>query len=103
VLPHFNKEITREDKKFYDIQVSGQEEPLTTYDTYEEAICALYRMHCLDPKMDVYIKEYEITYTSSFCYYSEERHYQSQVSFVKSYELDVLGAFNYKEIFKETA
>lgn len=78
-----------EDKKFYDVQISGQEDPLYTYDTYEEAICALYQTHKQDPKIDVYIKEYEI---------SEYGNMNS--AFVRSYELDILGAFNYKEIFK---
>jgi hypothetical protein len=86
-------------KKFYDIQVSGQERPLATYDTYEEAICGLYKAHCHDPEMDVYIKEYEITYKSvRLSNYSDDRDYESQVNFVKSYELDVLGVFT-----KETA
>lgn len=81
-------------KKFYDIQVAGQEDPLATYDNYEEAICGLYKAHCQDPEMDVYIKEYQITYKSvrlSYC--SEQRDYESQVDFVKSHELDVLGVF----------
>lgn len=82
------------DKKFYDIQVSGQDNPLATYDTYEEAICGLYKAHCHDPEMDVYIKEYEITYNLvRLTYYSDDRDYESQVSFIKSYELDVLGVF----------
>ena len=87
------------DKKFYDIQAVGQEDPLATYDNYEEAICGLYKAHCHDPEMDVYIKEYQITYKSvRLSYYSEDRDYESQVDFVKSYELDVLGVFK-----KETA
>jgi hypothetical protein len=87
------------DKKFYDIQVSGQDNPLATYDTYEEAICGLYKAHCHDPEMDVYIKEYEITYNLvRLSSYSDDRDYESQVSFIKSYELDVLGVFE-----KETA
>ena len=87
------------DKKFYDIQVGRQEDPLATYDTYEEAICGLYKAHCHDPEMDVYIKEYEITYKPvRLTHYSDDRDYESQVSFIKSYELDVLGVFQ-----KETA
>jgi hypothetical protein len=87
------------DKKFYDIQVSGQERPLATYDTYEEAICGLYKAHCHDPEMDVYIKEYEITYTPTrLTHYNDLRDYNSAVYFLKSYELDVLGVFK-----KETA
>ena len=82
------------DKKFYDIQVGGQERPLATYDTYEEAICGLYKAHCHDPEMDVYIKEYQITYNSvRLSNFSNDRDYQSQVDFIRSYELDVLGVF----------
>ena len=86
------------DKKFYDIQVSGQERPLATYDTYEEAICGLYKAHCHDPEMDVYIKEYEITYKCVRSCYKDLRDYNAEVYYVKSYELDVLGVFQ-----KETA
>jgi hypothetical protein len=70
------------DIKFFDIQVSGQDNPLATYDTYEEAICALYQTHQQDPNVDVYIKEYEI---------SEYGNINS--NFVRSYELDILGSF----------
>ena len=78
-----------EDYNFYDIQVSGQEDPLATYDTYEEAICGLYKAHCQDPKMDVYMKEYKTSWITS----------DSTIThFIESYELDVLGAFR-----KETA
>jgi len=89
----YNKE-----KKFYDIQVGGQENPLATYDNYEEAICGLYKAHCHDPEMDVYIKEYEITYTYTRIHNSEEYATTSKVTYNKSYELDVLGVFK-----KETA
>ena len=81
------------DKKFYDIQVGGQERPLATYDTYEEAICGLYKAHCHDPEMDVYIKEYEISYYPIRSCYNDLRDYNSKVYFVRSYELDVLGVF----------
>ena len=90
-------------KKFFDVQIGGQENAVATYDTYEEAIIGLYKALTENPKIDAYIREYEVenlSYEIPFSHtydngyeYEETREYR----FVNSYERDVLGKFNQGE------